>query len=58
MKDFIVDPATKFSFQPADFVPFKDREVCEKLRSCDINTLTPLEALNLIFELKKILSQS
>lgn len=26
------DPATDFDFIPADFVPFKDREVCERLR--------------------------
>lgn len=32
MEDFIVVPATKFSFQPADFLPFKDREVCERVR--------------------------
>ncbi len=31
--DYIkVDPATDFKFTPADFVPFKDREVCERLR--------------------------
>ncbi len=28
----IFDPATTFNFKPADFVPFKDRELCEKLR--------------------------
>ena len=28
MKDFITDPATKFDFQPHDFVPFKDKAVC------------------------------
>ena len=28
----IFDPATEFKFTPADFVPFKDRELCEKLR--------------------------
>ncbi len=28
----IFDPATTFKFTPADFVPFKDREICEKLR--------------------------
>ena len=28
----IFDPATDFAFQPASFVPFKDRELCEKLR--------------------------
>ena len=32
MKDFIVDPATKFDFMPHDFVPFKDKEVCERVR--------------------------
>lgn len=32
MKDIKFDPATDFSFVPADFVPFKDRELCEKLR--------------------------
>ena len=34
---------------------FEEREVCDKLRECDINTLTPLEAINLVYELKKIL---
>ncbi len=28
----IFDPATDFSFTPASFVPFKDRELCERLR--------------------------
>ena len=28
----IFEPASDFKFQPADFVPFKDRELCEKLR--------------------------
>ena len=30
---FITDPATKFDFMPADFVPFKDKKVCEYVRS-------------------------
>ena len=30
-------------------------EVVNKLRACDINTLSPIEALNFIFELKKTL---
>ena len=30
-----------------------EKAVCDKLRALDINTLTPLEAINLIFELKK-----
>ena len=33
MKDFITDPATKFDFQPHEFVPFKDKKVCEYVRS-------------------------
>ena len=32
MKDWIVDPPTKFDFQPHEFVPFKDKEVCERVR--------------------------
>ena len=28
----IFEPATDFAFTPANFVPFKDRELCEKLR--------------------------
>ncbi len=32
MKDIIFDPSTKFDFKCADYVPFKDRELCEKLR--------------------------
>ena len=31
----------------------EEREVADKLRQVDINTLTPIEAMNLIFELKK-----
>lgn len=28
----IFEPATDFNFKPASYVPFKDRELCEKLR--------------------------
>ncbi len=31
----------------------KDSEVADKIRSTDINTLTPIEAMNLLFELKR-----
>lgn len=34
----------------------KENEVSEKLREADLNTLTPIEAMNLLFELKKMLS--
>ena len=32
MKDIIFDPSTPFSFKSGDYVPFKDREVCERVR--------------------------
>lgn len=32
MKNIIFDPPTKFEFKCGDYVPFKDREVCERLR--------------------------
>ena len=32
MKDILFDPPTDFAFQPADFVPFKDCALCERLR--------------------------
>lgn len=38
------------------FDSMSENEVAEKLRAVDINTLTPLEAINLIYELKKMLS--
>ena len=37
-------------------VSSKESEVSDKLRQVDINTLTPIEAMNLLFELKKTLS--
>ena len=37
------------------FENFSEKEVCDRLRECDINTLTPLEAMSFIFDLKKIL---
>ena len=33
----------------------KDSEVAEKLRAVDLNTLTPIEAMNLLFEMKAML---
>ena len=38
------------------FDNISESEVAEKLRAVDINTLTPLEAINIIYELKKMLS--
>ena len=34
----------------------KENEALDKLRSADINTLTPIEAMNLLFEIKKMIS--
>ena len=39
MKDILFDPPTDFAFQPADFVPFKDRALCERLRNLSGNDL-------------------
>ena len=33
----------------------RDGEACEKIRELDINTLTPIEAMNFLFEIKKLL---
>ena len=57
---------TRYKEKPKDDTPlgmmsfenFVQNEVCEKLKQTDINTISPLEALNLIFELKKMLAQS
>ena len=40
----------------AQILSSKDTEVADRLRSVDINTLTPIEAMNLLFELKKMLN--
>ena len=32
MENIIFDPPTSFDFKPGEYVPFKDREVCERLR--------------------------
>ena len=40
----IFDPATDFKFQPASYVPFKDREICEKLRKISGTDLEKREA--------------
>ena len=34
----------------------RESELCDKLRGIDLNTITPIEAMNLLFELKKIIS--
>ncbi|MCQ2414036.1 MAG: DNA mismatch repair protein MutS [Clostridia bacterium] len=36
----------------------RENEVCEKLRSTDLNTLTPIEALNVLFTLKNKLEEN
>ena len=39
----------------AGFVSSVNDDVAEKLKAVDINTMTPIEAMNLLFELKKML---
>ena len=35
----------------------KESEACDRLRQLDINTLTPIEAMNILYEIKKTLSE-
>ena len=37
------------------FIDEKSETIKKRLRSADPNTLTPIEALNLVYELKKLL---
>jgi hypothetical protein len=46
------EPAMPMSFSFADAAA---DEIKEKLKNTDVNTLTPIEALNLIYEWKKLL---
>ncbi len=39
----------------SQLISSKDSEVADRLRSVDINTITPIEAMNILFELKKML---
>lgn len=49
-KEASSDDDTRISFDD-----IRENEVITKLRNIDINTLTPLEAINLIYEMKKML---
>ena len=40
-----------------EYTSSKEGEVAEKIRKIDLNTLTPIEAMNLLFEAKKTLSE-
>ena len=53
--------AAKASAEPefdlfSSIVSSKDSEAADKIRALDINTLTPIEAMNFLFELKKMLT--
>ena len=56
----IREPAGRFAPDTPDLfssiLASKDTEAADRIRSADINTMTPIEAMNLLFELKKILS--
>ncbi len=41
----------------AGFVSSVNSDIADKLRKTDINTMTPIEAMNLIYELKKMLKE-
>lgn len=38
-------------------VPSGEKEVLERLRELDVNTLTPIECMNTLFELSKLAKQ-
>ena len=38
-------------------VPSQETEILEKLRSLDVNTLTPIECMNTLFELSQLAKQ-
>lgn len=44
MKDIVVEPSTKFDFKCGEYVPFKDREVCERVRKMSGKELEQREA--------------
>ncbi len=53
-----VAPVAAAQAVPADQISFMDmgaEEVAQRLRLLDVNTLTPIEAMNLLFELKQSL---
>ena len=43
--------------EPEEIQPIPVGRVLDKLRDTDLNTLTPLEAMNLLFTLKKLLTE-
>ena len=40
----------------SSLVMSRDSEAADKIRAVDLNTMTPIEAMNLLYELKKILA--
>ncbi len=57
IEEGIHKPSASEQLPLSENVSFEDMtnsEIAEKLRQCNINTLTPLEALNFIYELKKL----
>lgn len=53
----VKNAASATGVQTMSFEDMAKEEVVEMLKSTDINTLTPIEAMNLVFELKKKLSE-
>ena len=48
---------TALGIHPSDtrFLSDIEKDIAEKLRKTDVETLTPIEALNFVYELKKML---
>ena len=47
-------PKQQDEIDQLSLIPDNGSVVCDKLKSIDVNTLTPIEAMNLLYELKKL----
>ena len=53
-KSFVRQSDISYETDQLSLIPDSNNAVSEKLKSVDINTLTPIEAMNLLYELKKM----
>lgn len=52
IKDDYIDDELQLSLIPSD-----DNKISDKLKNIDVNTLTPIEAMNLLYELKSLIDE-
>lgn len=51
----VIDNSSKDDDMQLSIMDTSDSEIAEKLKNTDVNTLTPIEGLNLLYELKEML---